>query len=887
MQAGDVPSDRVSAEELEARWRDWRRDRNRRSAWIAGWLTLALNTVFLLLDRLLAPPEGLALLVSTRAAIYLCCVFLLAKQRSEWFGRWDAQITAVFIALIGFSISVMTAVLGGFGSSYYAGINLVILAAGLLFMWPPRVAATTHLVAVIGYAAVNLPSFRLGDVEAMTTNLFFLCSTALIVTIGQWVQHRSARSQLEAQLTIERTKDKLQEAHAQLQELDAFKSKFFANITHELKTPLAMILSPLELLLQGDLGPTTEPQKATIRSMMRSGMKLLKLINDLLDLSKLEQARVQLRIAERDLVSYLDGLVRQAEVLARRKGITLRFEPAVQRTLVWCDLERLERVFVNLLSNALKFTPPGGNVWVRVVDLGDSVDVKVQDDGPGFAEEEAERLFERFYQADMGGTRKHGGTGIGLALARELVELHGGRIEAQGTVGKGATFTVTLLKDRGHFREDVLVPGHHAEPSEPLRFGGRDILANTVELDARQDYRLLDIAEATDRRVVERDPDEHQRRWTVLIVEDTPDVIRVVHLALRQQFKVMAAPDGIKGLEMALRERPSLIITDLMMPGIDGLELTRRLRADPITRHTPIIMLTARGAVEDRVAGLDTGVNAYLQKPFSPRELLATARGLLDIQETQADLLLTQRMDSLEAIAGGLAHEINNPLNYIRNSIKRLQLDVGEAMQLVRKAQGGELAAQDADKLAKLEARVVRMADTAEAGVQRIGQTVDLMGRYSREGYSRLPREHDVFGAIRDVVSVVLPATGRQVEVLTEFHGDGSLRCVPEEFNQAVGNLIQNAIEAVADEGGRVQIRADGQGTTLLLTVSDNGPGIPEEVRQRIFTPFFTTKGAGRGMGMGLTITRRVVQSLGGNIQIEGSPGEGTVFVVSLPRLGA
>ncbi|MBI5610651.1 MAG: hybrid sensor histidine kinase/response regulator [Deltaproteobacteria bacterium] len=389
---------------------------------------------------------------------------------------------------------------------------------------------------------------------------------------------------------------------------------------------------------------------------------------------------------------------------------------------------------------------------------------------------------------------------------------------------------------------------------------------------------MLSVAEATERRVVERDEDENQRLWTVLIVEDTPDVIRIVHLALRQHFKVLAAPDGLKGLELALRERPSLIITDLMMPGIDGFELVRRLRADATTKHIPVIMLTARGATDDKVMGLESGVNAYLTKPFSPRELLSTARALLDVQETQAELLLTRQMDSLETLTGGLAHEINNPLNYIRNAVARLQIDVDDVIKL---SQPG--AAGDPAKLAALAQRTRKMADTAEAGVRRIQATVDLMGRYSREGYSRLEREHDVWQAIADVVEVVRPAVGRTVEVVTDLPGAAVIRCVPEELHQALSNLIQNAIEAAPDGTGRVEISGSVDARHLTLRICDNGPGIPEADRQRIFQPFFSTKGPGRGMGMGLTITRQVVAALGGQIRVDPVPTGGTCFEVRLP----
>jgi signal transduction histidine kinase len=389
-------------------------------------------------------------------------------------------------------------------------------------------------------------------------------------------------------------------------------------------------------------------------------------------------------------------------------------------------------------------------------------------------------------------------------------------------------------------------------------------------MSTRDEYRLLDITEATERRVSVRDSDEDLRPHLALVVDDTPDIIRLVHNSLRTHFKVISADDGLKGLEMAVREQPSLVVADLMMPGIDGLELTRRLRSDDRTRHIPVLMLTARGDLDDRVKGLETGVSAYLAKPFSPRELLTTARALVQAQATTADIVLTQRMDSLEIVAGGLAHEINNPLNYLKNALARIRLD---AQMLV----DGKV-----DDLPRLAARMRELFDIAESGIKRIAGTVELMSSYSRAGYSRQMRPHDVFAAVRDVVALVLPATGRTVHVETQLEGSGVVECVPEEFNQVLTNLVQNAIEASPDSGGQVRVRGHGDGDALVVSVKDNGPGVRSEDLPRIFTPFFTTKGPGRGMGLGLTIAWRVVQNLGGTLEV--LPGPGAEFVLRVPR---
>jgi signal transduction histidine kinase len=855
--------------DFEQHWARWVLERNRRRIRTGLWITIALYPCFGVLDYLIAPRSALVFLWCLRIAVLVTAVAMFPVLRSRFLERHPDLVSSAYTLIVAGGISAMTLFMGGLASQYYAGLSLVIIGTGLLFVWDSRTVLITHSLIVASFVLPNLLFGESGPVLEAVSNLAFLVGTAVVGGTGQIVLYRSQRDQVRSQVALELTKASLEKAHEQLKALDSFKSQLFANITHEFKTPLAMVLAPLELILQGEMGELTAAHQATFQSMFRSGLKLLKMIGDLLDLSKLEESKLRLKIAEHDLSEYLQGLVAQVKPLTDRKGIELTLTMNVESCVVWCDIERLERVFLNLLSNATKFTPPGGHVHVRIQDQGATVMVVVQDDGPGFPPDKATQIFERFYQVDMGGTRRYGGAGIGLALAKEIVELHGGRIWAE-SIG-GGRFHVELAKDREHFRADVLERrGPARDMVSGSRADDRGLMDFTVQMAARDEYRLLDIAEATERRVSHRDADEHLRAHVALVVDDTPDIIRLVHTSLRTHFKVISADDGLKGLEMALRERPSLVVTDLMMPGIDGLELTRRLREDETTRHIPVLMLTARGDLDDRVKGLETGVSAYIAKPFSPRELLTTARALVQQQSTTADIVLTQRMDSLEIVAGGLAHEINNPLNYLKNALARVRID---AQALV----DGKV-----EDLEKTAARMRELFDIAESGIKRIAGTVELMSSYSRAGYSRQMRPHDVFGAVRDVVALVLPATGRAVRVELDLVGDGVVECVPEELNQVVSNLVQNAIEASPDVNGLVRVRGMIEGDAVVVMVKDNGPGVRSEDIARIFTPFFTTKGPGRGMGLGLTICWRVMQSLGGTLEV--LPGPGAEFIIRLPR---
>lgn len=879
------PAPSAAQAEIEAKWDSWLLERNRRAARTVLTLIAIFYPLFGVLDYLVAPPRWLWFLWGSRVVITAVTLAMFLTTRRPVFARAAVPLTALYMGAVGGGIGIMILVMGGYTSPYYAGLNLVMITAGVLFLWPARVAITFHVSMVLLYLLPNAPQASKEQILGAVTNFFFLGTTATICAAAQVFAYRTAHQQLVDQITLERLTRNLARAHQDLQRLDAFKSRFFANVTHELKTPLALILSPLELMIEGESGALTDPQRATLRSVYQSGSRLLRLIGDLLDLSKLEESRLRLRVKQQDLVMWLRGLAAQIAPLTERKQIELRFESDVERTEVWCDLDRMERVFINLLSNASKHTPEGGTITIKLVDTETQVLVSVADTGVGFPPELAERLFERFFQVDSETAQNRytqGGTGIGLALAREFVTLHGGEISASSPPGEGATFTVTLNKGRSHFPAGALE--RRDRPNNVVNERRSDPAANdwTAQFAERDEFRLLDVSDATERRVVERDADEDTRGRTVLVVEDTVEVVRVIHTVLRQQFRLFTAPNGARGLELALKHLPDVIITDLMMPEMDGYEMTRQLRADPRTRHTPVLMLTARGEVDDRLHGIESGVTEYLTKPFNNRELLSTVQKHAAASERTADRVLTQQMDSLETIAGGLAHEINNPLNYVRNAFTRVRLDVTEVFKLT-----APLIDSDADRarIAKLETRALKMFETAQSGLTRIGETVALMRRYSREGFARAARSHDIFAGARDVAVLVTSSTGRAVELVLELDGEAFVECVPEEVHQAISNLVQNAVEACEEDVGRVVVRGTVDNGVAIIAVSDNGCGIAPEDRARIFTPFFTTKAPGKGLGLGLTIVWRVVHGLGGLVTVESERGKGTTFFLRLPLL--
>ncbi len=442
----------------------------------------------------------------------------------------------------------------------------------------------------------------------------------------------------------------------QLEEMDKIKSRFFANISHEFRTPLTLIMGPLEQRLSES---TDQRQIEEMRMMLRNSHRLLNLINQLLDLSKLESGRMQLQAAQQDIIPFLKGLVGSFESLTEQKELELSFQAQQEKSSLYFDAEKFEKVIVNLISNAVKFTPAGGEITVTAAERpaeenypGGYLEIKVSDTGVGIAGEELAYVFDRFYQAGKSTDRQRRGTGIGLALAKELVELHHGEIAVHSREGEGSKFIIRLLLGVDHLQPDEMV----VEPQ--AAFGGEGI-----EGEIRNEQQTSSAKEAALRReAAKRSPThvgpaktfvdfedetqvqeekesgaeeiekEEQEKNLILIVEDNPDVRKYIRGPLEPHYRVMEAADGKEGIEKAREIIPDLIVSDVMMPKADGYELSDTLKKDVKTSHIPIILLTAKASDESKLQGLQTGADDYITKPFNTQILLTRIKNLIDLR---------------------------------------------------------------------------------------------------------------------------------------------------------------------------------------------------------------------------------------------------------------
>ncbi len=497
------------------------------------------------------------------------------------------------------------------------------------------------LAAVTGLLVVGAVRWRLRALRGRERELSLLVE-------ARTEQIRRHETQLEAQ-------NALLEAQAEkLTELDRVKSHFFANVSHEFRTPLTLTIGPLEDLRSGLYGEV-EPQSGRQLDMaLRNARRLLRLVNQVLDAAKLESGEMRLRARQADLVSFLGGLAGAFAPLAERRRISLELDAPSETLPVWFDAGALEKVFANLLSNAFKFTPEGGTITLVVRSEvgetdGDHVAVRVTDSGSGIPPQEIAHVFERFHQVDESHTRLQPGTGIGLSLAKEYVELHGGDIRVESREGSGTTFTVTLPLGRGHLRDDQIaeeawrekprraaaaraakhVPGQ--EESEPA-VASLEVAAEVDTADLAPADGEVESGPSSSAPRVERSAETEEDLedvTTVLVVDDNAEVRAYIRTHLESTYRVAEATDGADGIVLARALLPDLVISDVMMAGTDGYAVCRALRGSPETDFIPVILLTAKASTESKVAGLEEGADDYVVKPFEMRELEARVASLI------------------------------------------------------------------------------------------------------------------------------------------------------------------------------------------------------------------------------------------------------------------
>ena len=404
-----------------------------------------------------------------------------------------------------------------------------------------------------------------------------------------------------------------------LHEVDEMKSRFFANISHEFRTPLTLILGPVKEFIQGE---KDSKKKKELSIIYRNAERLNNLVNQLLDLSKLEAGKMKLETYAENIIPLLKGLVLSFASLAERKKIQLNFNSGFSELTVYLDRDKIEKIINNLLSNAFKFTMEGGTIGVTVNKTAKAAEIIISDNGIGIPEDRLQNIFNRFYQVDGSHTREQEGTGIGLALTKELVNLHKGEIEVKSKEGKGTTFIIKLPLGKAHLKSEEILAGKKEKVEAISPFSG--IIPEEETPKERMDIELY----------METDVSAGKAgKPLLLIVEDNTDVRNYIKGYLENEYRILEAKDGKEGLEKAVEHIPDLIVSDVMMPRLDGFQLCEKIKTDERTSHIPLILLTAKASGRDKIEGLETGADDYIMKPFDAKELVVRVKNLIAQRE--------------------------------------------------------------------------------------------------------------------------------------------------------------------------------------------------------------------------------------------------------------
>ena len=663
-----------------------------------------------------------------------------------------------------------------------------------------------------------------------------------------------AAGQIATAVTNARAYEEERKRAEALAELDRAKTAFFSNVSHEFRTPLTLMLGPLEDALTEDgLPPDTQE---TLKTAHRNSLRLLKLVNTLLDFSRIEAGRIDAVYEPVELATFTSDLASNFRSAIERAGLKLVVDCPKLDEVVYVDREMWEKIVLNLLSNAFKFSF-AGEIRVAVKPAGETVELIVSDNGTGITSDELPHLFERFHRVKDARGRSYEGSGIGLALVMELVKLHGGNIRVTSEVDRGTTFTISIPTGTAHLDEQRI--------GAPRVLSSTGLRAQTfVEeasrwLPAESGFQSAAPARSTHSQTA---PNSDGR---ILLADDNADMREYLCHLIASNYEVVAVADGQAALAEAEKSSFDLVLTDIMMPRLDGFGLLRALRADDRTRAIPVIMLSARAGEEQRVEGLAAGADDYLVKPFSARELLARIESNLKLARLRHEQ--ERRKDEFLAT---LAHELRNPLAPINNGLQLIRLAGGDPATL-NQARG--------------------MMERQLQHLQRLVDDLLDVSRISRNKLELRKEFVELDAVVRSAIETSRPLIESANQELIARMPDESvlIDADPIRLAQAFANLLNNAAK-YSEKPGQILLEAQSKAEGVEIRVRDTGIGIPADKLPTIFDMFVqvdsSLERSQGGLGIGLTLVKRLIQMHGGTVEVRSDgPGKGSEFIVRLPRI--
>ncbi len=641
--------------------------------------------------------------------------------------------------------------------------------------------------------------------------------------------------------------ERVTQERVRVEEQSRIHGRFFANVSHELRTPLTLILAPVERLLEAASSPG---ERSLLEVVRRNAQRLVRHVDELLDLSRIDVGGLRLNVGPVNLQALVASIREKAQPTAEDRGIELTLTGDDRASRVFGDAHRLESILTNLVANALDHTPEKGRIELRVGGDAEWTTVEVRDTGPGIPAEALPRVFDRFFQAEGPERRRGRGTGIGLALSRELAELHGGSLTARSAPGEGATFTLSLKKGEDHFAPEVIERRREFVPqSSEDRRGG--VAAPALTLTPRPEP-----ADEGPRAAGPEDVPGAPVRHRVLVVEDEEEMRSFLVQILASAHEVVAAENGEAALALLPEVVPDLVVTDVMMPGLSGVDLCRTLKGDPRWRSIPVILLTALAGSETTLEAYAHGADDFVAKPFHPQVLVARVRAQLRLRELSTQLVSREKMAAVGVMAAGVAHEVRNPLNAVINAARALQGD----------ARSPEMTGE--------------LLETVIDGAERIDGIVGAMDIHARPAERNGIRLLDPRESL-DATFRLLKHRTEEVEIDRRYRTRRPVSGRAGSVNQALVNLVDNALRS----GGRriVATVEDAPDGFVRISIEDDGPGVPAAIADRVFDPFFTTRDPSEGTGLGLHLSRQIIRENGGEMRLLTRAPQGAAFEILLP----
>ena len=732
--------------------------------------------------------------------------------------------------------------------------QIVPLDSHWLFVGTPKISSLKEMTT-LGLELSDLPLHDSGGdfLMAMET------SQSLLKESVQFAE--------ELQVALEKEKEtqvQLRKAKEAAEAANEAKNQIMANTSHELRTPLHGIINLADLIRIGASGPVSPQAVQDLEMIINSASRLNSLVNDILDFSKLQKQQLEIQHKPVDLFQVAENSLALLKPLHREKPIDLQNELTKDLPLVDGDEDRIQQILLNLLGNALKFTE-SGEVRLSAVIQDGWIELAVADTGIGIPQDKQERIFDAFEQGDASTERTHGGTGLGLSVAKQLVELHGGRIWLESVVGQGSVFRFTLpcsSASEQERTEPVVSKKVNTTKALPVAVATVPVVEEETGSEPNVDLLVDDPSEVT-----------------ILVVDDEPINRQVLRNQLEMVgYRVEVAIDGLQGLKLLEKLNPQVILLDVMMPRISGYQTCYRIRQKYSASELPIILLTAKDQPEDTVRGFQHGANDYLTKPFSREELLirvqfhlklskATSevyRMMDDLRGMQNQLIQSAKLAAVGEMTSGIAHELKTPLAGISTILSGVEL----AKQLH----------QEID----MDATCSRV----NLLVQRCSAIIDHMRNYSRRTEETHSQTQIINQLLKNTLLLVEPQLKRIGGKLKLNLGHDLPFVVGNDIQleQVFINLCNNACDAMEQSEERIlTIQSMAVGDEVLVRVSDTGTGMRPEVQERIFESFFTTKSSAKGTGLGMSISQNIVEQHKGRILLESTEGKGTSFEVRLP----